>query len=792
MITTAALGVFALTIANAATTVYSPSRVVNIVRGVPRIGFNFELNRPATFALSPSTIYLSSNPYLQSIITFPAILLSAAIIAFVVVPTVLLTRFCLQCSSCAPEASDQYVKYALQPQKWSREVATNRGCLLFFFWVGFAIAVCGAHMLWYGTSLYDPAMASLRSSVQYVQGQYARVETTAQTFLSTAGTMYVGVDQSPCRFANASAVVATKRGLVALSAASQAVYDTAYGLPLRLGQMDAYLATYGQQAKLVAVSSGYAWATFVCLLSALAVGLRNKAFTQVLFAFSTSGPCNHVHNTFITHPFTCSNQAAATLQFITSAAVTLVAFFISVILIAWADFCADPVASTLQVFGQVNVTATPLYPYAAYYTTCAAPGTAPQRALTPTHSALAQVATAGMGVAQSLSLLSNKAGRCPNDANLVKAYGQLITVLPGNITASALGINCTQPTGARMNDAVYNQICGGMYTGFTAFTLCYLAVGFGMFLMLVTSVVVYNHYEEEYWSQLCCAAGEEDVEETYGGKNKDTPFTSVLQPPARNLMMGRPLLWGSVQANTAHETRWHDDALMELYGPSASYGAPSSPASRRPPDAVFDPAGGIGRVDPVKTMPKYGGEYVPKQPSLTAYMSLLYAPTVTEPQEQMNLRYRERQRRPPKEGGDDGDGDAFAAPTFGEGDGEGEEKAEGGEEGGKGKDEGKKTSWFARFRKNAGKDEGKKGEGPGKVEANKGEGPEKVEGKKGEGPGKAEGKEADEKRPPPGDKQDADKPAREEKPEAKEKDKGKDEGNDAKKPPPRDQQSRVY
>jgi hypothetical protein len=270
-------------VAHAATVTssYSPSKGVKLVRGVPRIGFNLERNRPTTFALAPNTFYVSSNPYLQSIITFPAILLAAAIVAFVVVPTVLATRCFLQCSSCAPEASDQYLKYALQPQKWSREVATNRRTLLAFFWLGFSVAVCGAHLLWYGAAQYDPAVSSLRSSVQYVQGQYARVESIAQTFIATTGTMYVGVDQSPCRFANTSAVFGTERGLISLAAASQSLYDAAYGLPFRLGQMDAYLSTYGQQAKLIAVSSGYAWATFVCLLSALAVGLRNKAFTQV-------------------------------------------------------------------------------------------------------------------------------------------------------------------------------------------------------------------------------------------------------------------------------------------------------------------------------------------------------------------------------------------------------------------------------------------------------------------------------------------------------------------------------
>jgi len=467
-------------------------------------------------------------------------------------------------------------------------------------------------------------------------------------------------------------------------------------------------------------------------------------------------------------------QAAATLQYVTSAAVTLVAFFTSVILIAWADYCADPVASTLQVFGQVNVTATPLYPYAAYYTTCGAPGAAPQQALTPTHVALAQVVTAGLGVAQSLATLASPGGPCPGDPNLVKTYGQLLTVFPGNISAAALGINCTQPTGTRMNDAVFNQICGGMFNGFAAFVACFLAVSCGMFLMLVTSVVVYNHYEEVYWSQPCFAAAEEEEEEegTYDGKKKDAPYTRELpptvQPPARNLMTGRPLLWGSVQASTAHESRWHDDALMELYGRSAFYGAPASPASRRPADPALDPAGGIGRADPVKDMPKYTGSFQPKQGNFDAYTSLLYAPTVTEPQAKMNLRYRERQRRPPKEGGD---GDAFAAPAFGdgEGDGDGEEKAadEGeGKEGEEKKDDGKK-SWFSRFRKK----------------------PEPMEEDK--KPPKEEGKEADDKGPL------LEEGKADEKPNAgDEAKKGKeDDGNDddeKKKKPPRDQQTRVY
>ena len=294
---------------------YSPSPLVQKVNMIPRIGWNFETGISSNFALSPSTLY-TSNAYVQSLVTFPAILLSIAIISFVIVITVMITRCFLQCGQCAPNVQDQYEKYEGNYLRWSRIIVSRRRTLVFFFWTGLLFALTGACVLFFGNSLYDPSLATLQSDLSYVTSQYNIIQRISSGYLFKVANMYNSVNLSPCGSKNTSAVFAPLKNIINLGSSSQALYDATSPMPLRINQMNGLIQTYGIQSKMIAMYTCFAFVTFLCLLSACALCTRNKLFTQVV----------------------------AILQLITSGAITLVVCFQMVILMAWSDFCMSPVS----------------------------------------------------------------------------------------------------------------------------------------------------------------------------------------------------------------------------------------------------------------------------------------------------------------------------------------------------------------------------------------------------------------------------------------------------------------
>jgi hypothetical protein len=164
------------------------------------------------------------------------------------------------------------------------------------YWLGWIFALAGAHLLFFGNSMYDPSLDALRKDMSFVRAKYQYVKATAQSYMNIVSTSYVTVDTSSCRTANASQVFPVLRNLIEINVGSQALYEASYPIPMRIDQMDSVLSSYAMVAKDTAVYTCYSFVTVVCLLSLVAVGTRNKALTI----------------------------AAAWLQGITSAAVMLV------------------------------------------------------------------------------------------------------------------------------------------------------------------------------------------------------------------------------------------------------------------------------------------------------------------------------------------------------------------------------------------------------------------------------------------------------------------------------------
>lgn len=251
--------------------------LVAAVRRIPRIGYDFQ-TMPSDFTLSSNTLY-PEDPYVQSLITFPAILLGIGIISFVVFLTIMCTRLFLPCGACAPREQDQYEAYEGNYKRWAGVVVVRRGILNAVFWIGWIFALAGAHLLFLGNSMYDPSLDTLRNDIALVRSKYQQVKTVAQSYMNIVSTSYITVDTSPCRVANASQVFPVLRNLIELNAGSQALYEAAYPIPMRVDQMDNVLTTYAIVAKNAAIYTGYSFVTLVCILSLLAVGTKNKTLT---------------------------------------------------------------------------------------------------------------------------------------------------------------------------------------------------------------------------------------------------------------------------------------------------------------------------------------------------------------------------------------------------------------------------------------------------------------------------------------------------------------------------------
>jgi hypothetical protein len=545
---------------------YSPSRIVKLINGIPRI--DWALNKGSNaFQLSPDRLY-TTQPYVQSLITFPAILFGIGIVAFVVLLTVLVSRNVNKCGSCAPDVKD--IGNSDNFPSWADKVVVRRTFLQVVFWFHVVIAMAGAHLLFLGNTFYDVALSNLLADVSFVTNQYNKIGTLAQKYLSSIGSIYNSVNTAACAKANMAAVIPTLTTLVNLQTSNQLLYDSSAVMPQRLKQLTDVLNMYAVSSKMYAVYVIYAFVTFVCLLSGVAVGTRSKGVTQL----------------------------AAASQLVASAGTSLVAFFMLPILMAWSDYCTAPVTNTLQVFtpSAPTATASPLLFYALYYSSCGNTFVFPS----PLDSTVAQIATYASAVNTSLGALSATAGVCRYDSGLVAARTTLTATYARNNTAVVAAYNCSGPTGAAIADGVYTQICGDLYKGFFTYFFCLLGASFGTFLMLCTSVVLYQYYAPPYWT---LTRADDDV--AYMGDDVDEPAEKA-EKGAGMRVKAKP---------------------MEL-----DAGKGSQPAV-------------MGLSD----------DYAPKAVSEEAYVSLLLAPTLTAPQQRMQL------SRPKKN-----EGGAFAPPDFDE------------------------------------------------------------------------------------------------------------------------------
>ena len=264
---------------NAEPTIMAKDLVDNVHK-IPRIGYDFQ-SMPADFTLSANTLY-PEDPYVQSLITFPAILLGIGIISFVVFLTIMITRIFLPCGACTPRETDQYEKYEGDYRWWAGVIVCRRGILNAVYWLGWIFAIVGAHLLFLGNSMYDPSLDSLRNDLSLVRSKFQLVKTTAQSYMNIVSTSYVAMDTSTCRVTNASQVFPVLRNLIEINAGSQALYEASYPMPMRLDQMDNVLTTYAIVAKNAAVYTCYSFVTLVCILSMVSVATKNKVLTMAM------------------------------------------------------------------------------------------------------------------------------------------------------------------------------------------------------------------------------------------------------------------------------------------------------------------------------------------------------------------------------------------------------------------------------------------------------------------------------------------------------------------------------
>ena len=147
--------------------------------------------------------------------------------------------------------------------------------------------------------------------------------------------------------------------------------------------------------------------------------------------------------------------------------------------------------------------ATSMFYFTLYYAAC--DGSTPS----PIDAPLAAVQTNRVLLNNSLSYLLNPtSGQCQNDPNLLATRSTLQNNFVANQTLIYNAVDCTQTTGKTIIDGINNQICGNMFNGFFTFYICFWAMSGGLFLMLCTSLVIYQYYDDGYWR---VGAKDEDV-----------------------------------------------------------------------------------------------------------------------------------------------------------------------------------------------------------------------------------------------------------------------------------------
>lgn len=142
---------------------YTPSAFVKAAHNIPHFNMYFQ-RMSSTFGITPTSLN-TSNTYLLSVVSFPALILAIGILGLIILGLIMTTRCCCKCGKNAPNVNKMDGKSAEEYSAWVKEVVCRKVTILVFFCLFLILAFSGSQIAWYGSSKFNSGISGLRTDL---------------------------------------------------------------------------------------------------------------------------------------------------------------------------------------------------------------------------------------------------------------------------------------------------------------------------------------------------------------------------------------------------------------------------------------------------------------------------------------------------------------------------------------------------------------------------------------------------------------------------------------------------
>ena len=152
---------------------YIPSSSVKAAHNIPHLSMYLKL-QSSDFGITTSSL-TTSNTYVLSLLTLPAIILVAGLISLLIFGLIMVSRCCCTCSTHKPDVKTMNGKNDEEYSRWAQKVICTRITLLVFFSFFLILAFSGAQMGWYGSYHYNDGVNSLSKNFESIAGIFSGI-----------------------------------------------------------------------------------------------------------------------------------------------------------------------------------------------------------------------------------------------------------------------------------------------------------------------------------------------------------------------------------------------------------------------------------------------------------------------------------------------------------------------------------------------------------------------------------------------------------------------------------------
>ena len=157
---------------------YSPVASVKSGHQIPHLNMNLKL-QDSTFAITSGSLS-TSNSYVRSLFTLPAIILAAGILGFIVFGFVLISRTCFNCAKSAPNRDLVNDKSEEEYISWAKRTISTKKILLVLFSFFLICAFAATQVGWYGNSRFGVGMHGIKNSIDTFSSTLNQLSTSGQ------------------------------------------------------------------------------------------------------------------------------------------------------------------------------------------------------------------------------------------------------------------------------------------------------------------------------------------------------------------------------------------------------------------------------------------------------------------------------------------------------------------------------------------------------------------------------------------------------------------------------------